>query len=179
MMLDTDVVTVTSSSIYRKFKVVGKLARCWGKPSKKGKGFEQPVRPHKRWHIDVSYINICRMFHLLCSILEGYSRFVIHWEIREIMRNVKSRQPFNGLGSSFPVSDPGLSQTTGHNSSPKTSRSFPHLWDDPRENLAVVSSKQRQDGVVVRDPERRVHPCQNALELERHLVVGYRVRRLL
>jgi hypothetical protein len=28
------------------------------KPSKKGKGFEQPLRAHEHWHVDVSYINV-------------------------------------------------------------------------------------------------------------------------
>jgi putative transposase len=28
------------------------------KPTKKGKGFTQPLQPHEHWHIDVSYINI-------------------------------------------------------------------------------------------------------------------------
>jgi putative transposase len=86
MMLDADVVAVSPSSVYRVLKAAAKLARRWGKPSKKGTGFEQPVRPHKHWHIDVSHINICGTFYFLCSILESYSRFVIHWEIRETMK---------------------------------------------------------------------------------------------
>jgi putative transposase len=85
MMLDANVVAV-SPSVYRVLKAAGKLARRWGKPSKKGTGFEQPVRPHEHWRIDISHINICGTFYFLCSILEGYSRFVIHWEIRETMK---------------------------------------------------------------------------------------------
>jgi putative transposase len=57
MMLDADVVAVSPSSVYRVLKAAGKLAPRGGKPSRKGKGFEQPVRPHEHWHIDVSYIN--------------------------------------------------------------------------------------------------------------------------
>lgn len=58
-MLDADVVAVSPSSVYRVLKAAGKLALRWGKPSKKGTGFEQPVRSHEHWHIDVSHINIC------------------------------------------------------------------------------------------------------------------------
>ena len=43
MMLDADVVAVSPSSVYRVLKAAGKLAPRWGKPSKKGKGFEQPA----------------------------------------------------------------------------------------------------------------------------------------
>jgi putative transposase len=86
MMLDADVVAVSPSSVYRMLKAAGRLRPRWGKPSKKGKGFEQPARPHGQWHIDVSYINICGTFYILCSILDGYSRFVVHWEIRNTMK---------------------------------------------------------------------------------------------
>ena len=43
MMLDADVVAVSPSSVYRVLKAAGKLLPRWAKPSKKGKGFEQPV----------------------------------------------------------------------------------------------------------------------------------------
>ncbi len=56
------------------------------KPSLKGTGFVQPLRPHEHWHIDVSYINICGTFHYLCSVLDGCSRFIVHWELREQRR---------------------------------------------------------------------------------------------
>jgi hypothetical protein len=59
MMLDADIVAVSPSSVYRVLKAAGKLAARAGKPSRKGQGFEQPLRPHEHWHIDVSYINIC------------------------------------------------------------------------------------------------------------------------
>lgn len=85
MMLDADVVAVSPSSVYRVLKAAGKLTPRGGKPSQKGKGFEQPRRPHEHWHIDVSYINICGTFFYLCSLLDGYSRFLVHWEIRESM----------------------------------------------------------------------------------------------
>ncbi len=85
MMLDADIVAVSPSSVYRVLKAAGKLAPRGGKPSRKGRGFEQPLRPHEHWHIDVSYINICGTFFFLCSILDGYSRLIIHWEIRQTM----------------------------------------------------------------------------------------------
>ena len=71
MMLDADVVAVSPSSVYRVLKAAGKLAGRRGEPSKKGQGFEQPLRPHEHWHIDVSHINICGTFFFLCSILDG------------------------------------------------------------------------------------------------------------
>ena len=43
------------------------------------------THPHQHWHIDVSYLNVCATFYYLCSILDGYSRFLVHWDLRERM----------------------------------------------------------------------------------------------
>ena len=64
----------------------GLLSRWKSKPSRKGTGFEQPPQPHQHWHIDVSYINVSGTFYYLCSVLDGYSRFLVHWDLRESMR---------------------------------------------------------------------------------------------
>jgi transposase InsO family protein len=85
MMLDEDIVAVSPSSVYRILSGAGLLQRWSKKPSNKGKGFVQPLKPHEHWHIDISYINISGTFYYLCSMLDGYSRYIVHWEIREHM----------------------------------------------------------------------------------------------
>ncbi len=85
MMLDRDIVAVSPSTTYRGLKAAGLIRRFNGKPSKKGTGFVQPLKPHEHWHVDISYLNICGTFYYLCSQLDGCSRFIVHWEIREAM----------------------------------------------------------------------------------------------
>ena len=85
MMLDADIVAVSPSSVWRVLGRAGLLSKWKGTQSKKGTGFEQPPRPHQHWHIDVSYINISGTFYYLCSVLDGYSRFIVHWDLRESM----------------------------------------------------------------------------------------------
>ena len=85
MMLDADIVAVSPSSVWRVLGQAGLLSKWNGKPSKKGTGFEQPLAAHQHWHIDVSYINISGTFYYLCSILDGCSRFIVHWDLRESM----------------------------------------------------------------------------------------------
>jgi transposase InsO family protein len=85
MMIDQDIVATSASSVYRVLARAGVLDRWNRKPSKKGTGFVQPVRPHEHWHIDVAYLNLAGTFYYLCSILDGASRAVVHWEIREAM----------------------------------------------------------------------------------------------
>jgi putative transposase len=83
MMLDADVVACSPASVYRVLKAAGLLAGAAPVPTKKGTGFVQPLRPHEHWHVDVSYLNIAGTFFFLCSVLDGCSRFIVHWEIRE------------------------------------------------------------------------------------------------
>jgi len=72
MMLDADTVAVSPSTVYRVLQDAGVLHR-WNRDhtSSKGQGFEQPVKPHEHWHIDISYINIHGTFYYLCSVLDG------------------------------------------------------------------------------------------------------------
>ena len=84
-MLDANVVAVSASSVYRVLKAAGVLDRQNMKPSRKGQGFHHPSRPHRHWHIDIAYLNLGGTFYYMCSILDGYSRFIVHWEIREQM----------------------------------------------------------------------------------------------
>jgi transposase InsO family protein len=86
MMLDADVVAASPSSVYRVLKTEELLGRGAAAPSAKGTGFVPPTKPHAHWHIDVSYINIAGTFYYLCAVLDGYSRFIVHWEIRAQMQ---------------------------------------------------------------------------------------------
>jgi len=50
-----------------------------------GTGFAQPPGPHQHWNMDVSYINIAGTFYYLCCVLDGFSRYIVHWDLRESM----------------------------------------------------------------------------------------------
>ena len=86
MMLDADVVAASPSSVYRVLKKNNRIGQRTATIQRKGEGFDQPARAHAHWHIDVSYLNISGTFYYLCSILDGYSRYIVHWEIRESMK---------------------------------------------------------------------------------------------
>ena len=85
MMLDEDVAACNPATVYRVLKAHGRLDRRSFSPSKKGTGFVQPLKPHEHWHMDVSYINVEGTFYYLTSVLDGSSRAILHWELRESM----------------------------------------------------------------------------------------------
>lgn len=113
MMLDDDVVAVSPSTTFRVLRAAGRLDRVNGKPSKKGSGFVQPFGPHQHWHIDVSYLNLAGTFYYLCSILDGYSRFIVHWEIRESMKEVDVETILQRAREHYPDARPRIISDNG------------------------------------------------------------------
>jgi transposase InsO family protein len=113
MMLDDDVVAVAPSSVYRVLKQAGRLDRHRFAPSKKGTGFVQPLRPHQHWHIDISYINVAGTFYFLCSLLDGYSRYIVHWELRETMKEHEVETVVQRALEKFPGEKPRIISDNG------------------------------------------------------------------
>jgi putative transposase len=113
MMLDADEVAVSPSSVYRVLKRAGVLKKWAKTPSGKGKGFHQPRKPHQHWHIDIAYINICGTFYYLCSVLDGYSRYVVHWEIRESMTEADVEIILERARERFPEAQPRVISDNG------------------------------------------------------------------
>ena len=69
MMLNRDVVAVSPSSVYGVLRAGDLLARWNQRPSRKGQGFVQPLRPHEHGHVDISYLNVCGTFYYLCTMI--------------------------------------------------------------------------------------------------------------
>lgn len=113
MMIDANVVACSPSSVYRVLSEAGRLDRHAPKPSSKGKGFVQPLCPHEHWHVDVSYINIAGTFYYLCSLLDGCSRFTVHWEIRETMTEADVEQIIQRARERFPGVTPRIISDNG------------------------------------------------------------------
>ena len=113
MMIDADVVAVSPSSVYRVLRDAGLLRRWNRKASKKGDGFHQPLKPHEHWHIDISYLNICGTFYYLCSILDGFSRYVVHWEIRPTMTEADIEIILQRARELFPDAQPRIITDNG------------------------------------------------------------------
>ena len=113
MMLDGDVVAVSPSSVWRVLQQAGLLSKWNGQPSKKGTGFEQPAQPHQHWHIDVSYINISGTFYYLCSVLDGYSRYLVHWDLREAMTEADIEILLQRAKEKYPEAKPRIISDNG------------------------------------------------------------------
>jgi putative transposase len=113
MMLDQNIVAVSPSSTWRVLTKAGLLQKWNKKTSLKGTGFVQPLRPHEHWHVDISYLNIHGTFYYLCSFLDGCSRFIIHWEIREQMAETDVEIILQRAKEKYPEARPRIISDNG------------------------------------------------------------------
>jgi transposase InsO family protein len=83
MMNDAAIVAASPTTVWRVLRAGGRLDRWNQKHSKKGTGFVQPLQPHEHWHTDIAYINVAGTFYYLCTVLDGCSRYIVSWDLRE------------------------------------------------------------------------------------------------
>lgn len=69
-----------------------------------------PVEKAWPWQgrIDISFLNICGTFSSLCSIIDGYSRYIVHWEIRETMKERETEIIVQHATEKFPGENPRI-----------------------------------------------------------------------
>ena len=113
MMIDRDLVFVSPATVYRVLAQGGRLDRWNKRPSKKGTGFVQPLHPHQHWHMDIAYLNLGGTFYYLCSVLDGASRAIVHWEIREAMKETDVECILQAARERFPDEKPRLISDNG------------------------------------------------------------------
>ena len=62
--------------------------------------------PHEHWHVDISYLNIMGTFFYLCSVLDGCSRFLLHWELRTAVKEFDVEIVLQRAGEKYPATSP-------------------------------------------------------------------------
>lgn len=112
MMLDEDVVAASPTTVWRVLHQAG-LLRRWNEKTRKGLGFQQPLEPHEHWHVDISHVNICGTFYYLCSVLDGCSRYIVHWEIRESMTEMEIELVLQKAKELWPQASPRIITDNG------------------------------------------------------------------
>jgi transposase InsO family protein len=86
-MIDKDICYCAPATVYKVLKETGLLNKWKGKKTvTKGTGFKQPEAPHRHWHMDIKYINFKGGFVYFISVLDGFSRAILHHELRAEMK---------------------------------------------------------------------------------------------
>ena len=146
MMLDEDVVAVSPATTYRVLARAGRLDR-WTRPSsKKGTGFVQPLQPHEHWHIDVAYLNLGGTFYYLCSVLDGASRAIVHWDLRESMTEQEVECILQRAKEFYPEAQPRIISDNGPQFVAKDFKefiAFARRTKPPAGRIAISSGRLR------------------------------------
>lgn len=114
MMIDDNIAAVSPSTTYRVLKSAGLLNR-WNKikKSSKGNGFDQPTFPHQHWHTDIKYVNFRGTFLFLISVIDGYSRYIVHHELRMNMQEFDVQLTLQRSLEKYPLAKPRLITDNG------------------------------------------------------------------
>jgi transposase InsO family protein len=83
-MVDADVAYLSPSSVYRILREADLLYR-WKRGSRAGTAPAPPTRVHERWHTDLMYLRVGDGWYFLVTVLDAYSRYVVHWELLATM----------------------------------------------------------------------------------------------
>lgn len=113
-MLDEDIVAASPSSVYRVLKRSGLLNK-WNTDKKnlKGTGFKQPDGPHCHWHTDIKYLNFNGSYLFLISVIDGYSRYIVHHEILLTMTSYDTSLTVQKAKDKFPGARPRIITDNG------------------------------------------------------------------
>ena len=176
MMLDADVVAAGPTSVWRVLHDRGLLNPWNAKASKKGTGFVQPLEPHEHWHVDVSHINICGTFYYLCSVLDGCSRFIIDWDIRESMTEGEIEIILERGKEKFPDARPRIISDNGPQFIAKDFKEFIRI--SGMTHVRTSPYYPQSNGKIERWHKTLKHECirpQTPLSLDdaKRLVAGY------
>ena len=80
MMVDEDVAYLSPTSVYRILDDADLLYR-WKRSRPVGERPAEPTGPHQRWHTDLMYLRVGDVWYFLVTVLDAYSRYVVHCEL--------------------------------------------------------------------------------------------------
>lgn len=83
-MIDDDVAYLSPSRVYRILRDADLLCR-WKRSASLEQAPPKPTRPHERWHTDLMYLRIADHWYFLVTVIDAYSRYVVHWELLTTM----------------------------------------------------------------------------------------------
>ena len=104
LMNDRGIAALSESAVYGvlvKHDLLGPWGNCKHEPAQK-EYQHKPTQVHEHWHTDIAYVKVRGVFYFLIMMLDGYSRYVLDWElmtdmtsrsVQEFLQRVRERYP--------------------------------------------------------------------------------------
>lgn len=115
MMIDENVAYLSESAVYNILSK-HKLLYGWAKPvdgETKKEYQHKPKEVHEHWHTDIAYIKIKGIFYFLIMVLDGYSRYLLDWELMTDMMGKSVENFIQKVKDKFPFAKPKLINDNG------------------------------------------------------------------
>ena len=95
LMNDEGIAALSESAVYSilsKQNLLGRWNSQGGVPAEKEYQYK-PTKVHEHWHTDIAYVKVRGVFYFLIMMLDGYSRYVLDWDLMTDMTS-RSVQDF-------------------------------------------------------------------------------------
>lgn len=113
MMIDQNIAFIPEITVYRLLKSLNMLSMgiSGDKADKEYKN--KPLYVHHHWHTDIAYIKIRGVFYYLIMMLDGYSRFLLNWELMTDMTEFSVSLFIQATREQYPEREPMLIMDNG------------------------------------------------------------------
>jgi transposase InsO family protein len=186
MMVDEGIVALSESAV---FKVLAKHDLLGPFPSKTSEALDEyqhkPSSVHEHWHTDLAYIKIQGVFYFLILLLDGYSRYILGWELLTNMTSLSVQDFIATVRGKYKDCSPKLIHDNGSAFISKDFKALLSRLDiqsvHTRRNHPETNGKIERLNGTVRQESLRVNPPTSFAEAEatiKNFVEFYNNRRL-
>lgn len=115
MMNDARVVYAAEAAVYQALKKHDRLTG-WKKADSSGTEKEyrhKPTAVHEHWHTDIAYVKIQGIFYFLIMALDGFSRYLLHWDLMTDMQGDSVELFIQEVKDKYPHAKPKLIHDNG------------------------------------------------------------------
>jgi len=115
LMNDAGVAFLAESTVYQ-ILLKHNLLNGWNRSANDDTAKEyrhKPSRVHEHWHTDIAYIKVRGIFYFLIMVLDGYSRYVLDWELMPDMLGRTVEDFIQRVKDKYPHAKPKLIHDNG------------------------------------------------------------------
>jgi transposase InsO family protein len=186
LMNDAGVVALSEPAVYKvlsKHNLLGPWSAQVGDAASEYQ--HKPSKVHEHWHTDIAYVKVAGIFYFLIMMLDGYSRYVLDWELMSDMTSRSVEDFLQRVREKYPTANPKLIHDNG---SAFVSRDFKALVSrlgitsvHTRRNHPETNGKAERWVGITRQEALRVTPpasCIDAVQVIGNFVTVYNHQRL-
>jgi putative transposase len=185
MMVDQNIAYISESSVYRLLKELEMLSMGISGTKAEKEYKNKPLYVHHHWHTDIAYIKIRGVFYYLIMMVDGFSRFLLNWELMTDMTEISVSLFVQQTREMYPERRPMLIMDNGTQFVSKDFKDMLSVIDlqpvHTRRNHPQTNGKiERMNGTVKTEAIRKNTPVthKEACELLNEYQYEYNYQRL-